>query len=78
MKFTRRVKAMRGLNVEVRRVRNPEGRYIEKFIIDSNSPTLDADLTFVFQRNVARERRENKRLFGSPSGFPRRENKVRK
>ena len=70
MKVTRRVKAMRGLNVDVRRVRDREGRYIEKFVIDSNSPTLDADLTFVFQRNVAKARRENKRLFGSPDGFP--------
>jgi hypothetical protein len=78
MKRIGRSKAMRGLNVEIRRVRNPEGRFIEKFVIDSNSPTLDADLTFVFQRNVARERRENKRLFGSPDGFPRRDGKVRK
>ncbi|HZR63171.1 MAG TPA: hypothetical protein VFA80_19675 [Xanthobacteraceae bacterium] len=78
MKVTRRTKAMRGLNVVVLRVRNPEGRSIEKFIIDSNSPTLDADLTFVFQRNVARARRENKGLFGSPDGFPKRDGKVRK
>ena len=69
---------MHGLNVEVRRVRTPEGRFVEKFIIDSNSPTLAAGLTFVFQRNVARARRENKRLFGSPDGFPRRDDKVRK
>ena len=78
MKLTGRAKAMRGLNVDVRRVRDREGRYIEKFVIDSNSPTLDADLTFVFQRNVARARRENKRLFGSPDGFPKRDGKVRK
>ena len=78
MKRARRVKAMRGLNVDVRRVRDPEGRSVEKFVIHSNSPTLDADLTFVFQRNAARARRENKRLFGSPDGFPKRDGKVRK
>ena len=78
MKLSARVKGIRGLNVDVRWVRNPEGRLIKKFIIDSNSPTFDADLTYVFQRNVARARRENKRLFGSPDGFPKRDGKVRK
>ena len=78
MKRRRLVKAMRGLNVHVRRVRSREGRFMEKFIIDSDSPTLDADLTFVFQRNVAKARRENKRLFGRPDGSPTRNDKVSK
>ena len=76
MKVRRRKKVAQGLNVEVRRVRGSDGRFRERFAIDSNSPTLDADLTFVFQRNVARERRENKRLFGSPDGLPKRDSKV--
>ena len=78
MKVRRRMKAVRGLNVAVCMVRRPDGRSMERFIIDSHSPTFDADLTFVFQQNVARARRENKRLFGSPDGFPKRDGKVRR
>jgi hypothetical protein len=37
--------------------------------IDANSPTLSADLTALFTRNVAKARRENKKLFGSPDGI---------
>jgi hypothetical protein len=77
MKVRRWKKAARGLNVEMRRVRGPDGRFMERFIIDSHSPTLGADLTFVFQRNVAKARRENMRLFGSPDGLPKRDGKVR-
>jgi hypothetical protein len=75
MKPTGRIKAMRGLNVAVRRVRNPQRRFIETFIIDANSPAFAADLTFVFRQNLASARRENKRLFGSAAG-PKRDGKV--
>jgi hypothetical protein len=64
MKIERRIKAKRGPNVEVRRGRRAD----EQFVIDSNSPTLTADLTFVFQRNVANARRENERVLRSPDG----------
>jgi hypothetical protein len=72
------MKAVRGLNVEVRWVRGPDGRSMKRFNIDSHSPTLDADLTFVFRRGVAKARGENKRLLGSPDGVPKRDSKVRK
>jgi hypothetical protein len=36
------------------------------YTVDINSPTFDTNLLYVFRRNVARIRRENKRLFGSP------------
>ena len=72
------MKEIRRRNVIKRRVYGPDGGLIDKYIIDANSPTFDADLTYVFQQNVARARRENKRLFGSPDGFAKRDGKVRK
>ena len=43
-----------------------DGRSKTVYRLDANSPTFDADLQYVFSRNVAKARRENKRLFGSP------------
>jgi hypothetical protein len=40
--------------------------------LDPHSPTFTDDLTRLFQRNIARARRENKKLFGSPDGLPAR------
>lgn len=39
------------------------------FTLKANSPTFDDDLTYVYQANVIKARRENKRLFGSAEGF---------
>jgi hypothetical protein len=47
---------------------NSEGRRVRVLCADVNSPTFDDDLTYVFQRNIARARRENKKLFGSADG----------
>jgi hypothetical protein len=45
-----------------------DGRRVRVPSADINSPTFDDDLTYVFQRNIARARRENKKLFGSANG----------
>jgi hypothetical protein len=43
-------------------------RRVSVLRFDPDSPTLAKDLTYIFQRNVAKARRENERLFGSPDG----------
>lgn len=50
-------------------LRDSEGRAIRVLSLDANSATFSDDLTLVFRRNVAKARRENKKLFGSASGF---------
>jgi len=50
-------------------LRDSKGRAVRVMALDANSTTFSDDLTLVFRRNVAKARRENKRLFGSPSGF---------
>lgn len=50
-------------------LRDPEGRAVRVLTLDANSPTFTDDLTVVFRRNVAKARRENKRLFGSADGL---------
>lgn len=56
-------------SVRQKMLRNSEGRSVRVLTLDANSATFSDDLTLVFRRNVARARRENKRLFGSPSGL---------
>jgi hypothetical protein len=50
-------------------LRDSEGRAMRVLSLDANSATFSDDLALVFRRNVAKARRENKRLFGSASGF---------
>jgi hypothetical protein len=50
-------------------LRDATGRTVRVLSLDANSATFSDDLTEVFARNVARARRENKRLFGSASGL---------
>jgi hypothetical protein len=40
--------------------------------LDAHSPTFDRDLQYVFAKNVAKARRENKRLLGSADGVRRK------
>ena len=65
-------KARNGRGTPVRGVRmqRPDGVMVRVVPLDPHSPTFDDDLTLVFQRNIARARRENKKLFGSPDGLP--------
>jgi hypothetical protein len=51
-----------------KRVRRADGTSETHLVLDADSPSFAEDLTYAFKRNVARVRRENKRLFGSPSG----------
>jgi hypothetical protein len=55
-------------SVHVKKLRRSDGTIARVLSLDANSPTFDDDLTYVFERNVARARRENKKLFGSADG----------
>jgi hypothetical protein len=63
-------KARNGRGTPVRGVRmqRPDGVIVRVVPLDPQSPTFEDDLTEIFQRNIARARRENKKLFGSPDG----------
>lgn len=58
--------------VTSRRVTAPDGRKITIRAIDANSPDFGEAFLYVFGRNVATARKENKEILGSPSGVPRR------
>jgi hypothetical protein len=45
------------------------GNELEPRRLDVTSPTFDDDLTEVFKRNIAKARRQNKKLLGSADGF---------
>lgn len=55
-------------SVREKRLRKADGQTVRVLSLDANSETFADDLTVVFERNVARARRENKRLLGSASG----------
>jgi hypothetical protein len=57
-------------SVTEKRVRGPDGRLVKIFSIDADSPTFGDDLSYVFRKNVAKARRENKKLFGAPDRVP--------
>jgi hypothetical protein len=48
-----------------KRLFNSEGKLVKVLTIDSNSSSFSSDLHLVFQKNVAKARRENKKRFGS-------------
>jgi hypothetical protein len=54
--------------VRTRTVHGSDGRVRKVMSLDLNSTTFDDDLTYVFERNVAKARRENKKLLGSADG----------
>ena len=47
-------------------VHKPNGERTKILSIDANSPTFGNDLSIIFERNVAKARRANKKKFGSP------------
>jgi hypothetical protein len=59
-------------SVRKKKVHGSDGRVREIMLLDLNSATFDDDLTYVFERNVAKARRENKKLLGSPDGIKRK------
>jgi hypothetical protein len=50
------------------RLRDTSLRRVTTLRLDPHSPTWADDLTYLFQRNIAKARRENKKLLGSPDG----------
>jgi hypothetical protein len=55
-------------SVREKRVRNSRGEIVRVLSLDANSATFIDDLTTVFEKNVAKARLENVKLFGSPDG----------
>ncbi len=55
----------RDTSVKLKRFRGSDGKIHSIRTIDAGSKTLDLDLTYVFGKNVAAARRENKRVTGS-------------
>ena len=64
-----KLRRTRKTSVREKLLRDSRGRSVRVMSLDANSETFSDDLEVVFQRNVAKVRRENKRLFGSASGF---------
>jgi hypothetical protein len=56
--------------VRQKHLRDLQGRTVRVLSLDANSATFADDLTLLFERNVAKARRENKRLLGSADGVP--------
>ena len=55
-----------GGSVGSKSVHKPSGERTRILSVDANSPTFGNDLSIIFQRNVAKARRANKKKFGSP------------
>ena len=56
--------------VSKKRFKASSGKYAQVAVLDANTATFGSDLLEVFRENVARARKENKRLFGSPDRVP--------
>jgi hypothetical protein len=63
--------------VRKRRMRGPDGTVRQVMILDLTSATFDDDLTCIFEKNVAKARRENRILLGSADGVKAEEHKRR-
>jgi hypothetical protein len=55
-----------------KRVTTADGGRETIWTVNAHSPTLDDDLLYVFRRNVAKARRENKRILGVADVAPRK------
>jgi hypothetical protein len=58
----------RASTVREKRMRTAEGKLVKVLALDANSATFIDDLTTVFEKNVAKARRENREFLGSPDG----------
>lgn len=65
------VRGQRATSVVVKRLRNTKGSLVQLRTVDAGSATLSEDITEVFAKNVAKARRENKKLFGSAEYAPK-------
>ena len=52
-------------SVARKRVRDAEGQVKTLYTLDLGSPSFGADLQYVFGKNVAKARRDNKRVIGA-------------
>jgi hypothetical protein len=59
-------------SVVSKHVHRPTGERIRILSVDANSPTFGNDLSIIFERNVAKARRANKKKFGSPDRAPQK------
>jgi hypothetical protein len=64
-------------SVRKRQMRRPDGTVRQVMILDLTSATFDDDLTHIFERNVAKARRENRILFGSADSVKTEKRKFR-
>ena len=62
--------APRPETVGQKRVRSENGQFLTLRTIKTDSKTFGSDLTYVFGKNVAKARRENKRVTGSTDVTP--------
>lgn len=69
-KRTAREITSRGSSTTIKRLRDADGKLTSFHVIDLSSRTIDQDLTYVFGRNVARARAENKKVIGTADGQP--------
>lgn len=56
--------------VTEKRVRDTDGKFLTVRTLDGHSKTFTTDLTYVFSRNVAKARRENKLVTGTTDRVP--------
>jgi hypothetical protein len=63
-------KAAKSASVGEKRVRDEAGQIRTLRTLDGQSKTFGNDLTYVFARNVARARRENKQVTGTLDRIP--------
>jgi hypothetical protein len=64
------LKRRRNEGVAKKRFKAASGRYERVAVLDANASSFGANLLKVFSENVAKARKENKRLFGSPDRVP--------
>lgn len=70
-KFASRAKGRTAAAVGEKRVRDAAtGRFLTVRTLDGQSKTFASDLTYVFTKNVAKARRENKQVTGSSDRVP--------
>ena len=65
----KKLSAKNGVNgrssVVSKSIHKPNGQRVRILSVDANSPTFGTDLSVIFERNVAKARRDNKKKFGS-------------
>lgn len=67
---TARKVAASALSVGQKRVRDGDGELRTLRTLNAGSKTFSSDLTYVFGKNVAKARRENKRVTGRTDSVP--------